>query len=359
MYKFIKPLLFRISPERVHDATLFWGRIFSKLKLASLFGLWYDYKNEKLCQTIQDVMFENPVGLAAGFDKDASLIHFLPSFGFGFLEIGSITYGAYAGNKKPWLVRLPKDKSILVNFGLKSKGVSFVKKRLLQKTTVPIGVSIAATNRKYSSDKEMAQEFVKAYQEVRDVGNYYTINISCPNSFGGEGFCSATRLPLLLDAFARVHKKEKIMKPFFLKLKVDLSLQEVDTILSCTKKYAFITGFVIGNLTKDRKNLRTQNVPNVGGLSGKLCFEKALALIQHVHERNPKYVLIGVGGVFTAEDCCTMLKAGAHLVQLITGMIYQGPATVKHMNQGIVSLLAQEGHRTLSEAIRAWHTRKK
>ena len=361
MYSFTKKILFRLSPEFVHDAVLILGGLGTKLHLSKIFALAYNYKNKKLEQEIFGIHFPNPIGLAAGFDKDARLIHFLPAFGFGFLEIGSITYSAYEGNKKPRLIRLPEDKSILVNFGLKSKGANVVAKNLEQFTierisSVPIGVSIAATNKFYKNQKEMAEEFVKAYAVLKKYGDYITLNVSCPNSFGGESFCSAAELQKLLDAFQIVNKKTKITKPFFLKLRVDLSLNEVDKILKIAKNYSFVKGFIVGNLTKKRENLKTKNVPAIGGLSGKLCYDKAIKIISHIRKRDKDTILIGCGGVFTEDDAYGMLKSGANLIQLITGMIYNGPATVRNINKGIVKRIEKDAHSNLKDAIKVWHT---
>ena len=364
MYSFVKKILFRLNPEFVHDAVLFLGGLATKFHLQKLFSSFYNYKNKRLEQEIAGMYFQNPVGLAAGFDKDAKLIQFLPAFGFGFLEVGSITYEPYEGNKTPHLIRLPDDKSILVNFGLKSKGAYIVAKNLEQFTVkkssnVPIGISIAATNKQYKNQKEMAEEFVKAYSVLKKYGDYMTPNISCPKSCGGEGFCSSNNVSLLLETFHNITKKEKITKPIFLKLKIDLSLNEVDKIVSLAKKYSYIKGFVVGNLTKKRENLVTKNVPAFGGLSGKLCYEKAIQIIKCIRKKDKKSIIIGCGGVFTSDDAYEMLKSGANVIQLITGMIYNGPATVRNINKGIALRLEKEGYQNLSEAITVWHRKIK
>jgi dihydroorotate dehydrogenase subfamily 2 len=349
IYNIIRPLVFSATPDQAHKGLLFWGKLLSPISW--IFRPLFSYSNKKLNVNVMTVNFPNPVGLGAGFDKNAELTRFLPAFGFGHLETGSITYGAYKGNKPPHATRLVKDNSIVINYGLKNLGAVRVLKNLKKKSPVPIGVSIAATNKEYNSQKEMAQEFLKAYHVLKNEGDYITLNVSCPNAFGGENFCQPENLNTLLDLF----RTENVNKPLFVKLKVDLTEKEVDEILQVVKKYNFVTGFIVGNLTKKRENLKTLKIPEQGGLSGRPCYQKALNLVRYIHKKEPDYVLIGLGGIFSVEDAIEMLKSGATMVQLITGMIYQGPGLMKKINKGIIHKLNKEGFASLEEALKVWH----
>jgi dihydroorotate dehydrogenase len=352
---FIRPLFFKIDAEKVHNRALsageFYGRFFIFRKLFSLF---YNYKNEKLNIRVLNINFENPIGLGAGFDKDARLTKILPCIGFGYEEVGSITGTPCEGNPKPRLFRLPKDKSLVVNYGLRSKGADIIFENLKDKKfEFPIGINIVRANNPdivMDVDKGI-QDYLKAYNKLKNLGDYLTINISCPNTSDDRAFSTSSNFNKLMQAFSKL----KIEKPVFIKLKPDFSKKEIDAFLKISDKHKFIKGFIISNLTKDRTNLKSDKKhieKTSGSFSGLPVKEKSNELLKYVYQKTQgKYVLIGCGGIFTAEDVYEKLRLGASLVQLITGMIYHGPKFIKNLNKGLVKLLERDGFKNIEEII--------
>lgn len=355
----VKRIFFRIDPENVHDHVMKTGKFLGSHYLTKKVtkGLFY-YQNQKLEQKILNITFKNPIGLAAGFDKNAELTDILPAIGFGFVEVGSITGKPCEGNPKPRLWRLKNSKALVVYYGLKNDGCKAIGQRLrTKKFEIPIGVSIAKTNNEKTISVEAGiKDYVEAYQELHTIGAYVTINISCPNTYGGEPFTDAKKLDLLLTEIDKLPHT----KPIFLKISPDLTEKQIDDIIKVCNKHS-IQGFICSNLTKNRKNSKIcdMNVPEKGGISGKVAEELANNLIRYVYKKTKgDYIIIGCGGVFTGEDAYKKIKAGASLIQLITGMIFEGPQTIAAINQELVRLLEKDGYATISEAIGADHENK-
>lgn len=353
LYQIIfKPIAFTQDPEEVHDRILSFGKFLgnnSILKWKT--KLLFNYENKILEQEILGITFKNPIGLAAGFDKNAEITNVLPSVGFGFEEIGSITGQPCEGNPKPRLWRAKKSKSLLVYYGLKNDGCEVLSKKLENKKfEFPIGVSIAKTNCELTAEtNEGIKDYVKAYNTFQNIGDYDTINISCPNAFGGQPFTDAPRLRLLLTEIA----KQKKTKPIFIKLSPDLADNEVDEIIKLAKEFK-INGLICSNLTKKRDNekILDDNMLEKGGFSGKVSEELADRQLKYIYEKTKgEFVLIGCGGVFTAEDAYRKIKLGANLIQMITGMIYEGPQVIGEINRGLAELVKKDGYKNISEAI--------
>lgn len=351
--KILKPIFFLSDPEEVHDHMTAMGVLLGKLKIARVLTKWvFSYQNQAvLAQNILGVEFKNPIGLAAGFDKNAQLLNILPSVGFGFAEVGSITAEPCVGNPKPRLWRLKKSNGLLVYYGLKNDGAVAIAKRLKPtKFSFPVGISIAKTNCELTADtNEGVKDYLKGYTVMQDIGSYVTINISCPNAFGGQPFTSADRLDLLLRAI----NQEPKTKPIFLKVSPDLNTEEVDALLEVAGKYS-IDGLIISNLTKKRENtkLLDTEVPEVGGMSGKIVEDLSNQMIAYVYKKMAgRFVIIGCGGVFSAEDAYKKIKLGASLIQMISGMIFEGPQVIGQINQGLVKLLNRDGYTNISQAI--------
>ncbi|MCX6712368.1 MAG: quinone-dependent dihydroorotate dehydrogenase [Candidatus Vogelbacteria bacterium] len=357
---------------------------------------WFDYQNPILEQEILGIKFKNPIGLAAGFDKNAEMIDIMSAVGFGFTEVGSVTGRACAGNPKPRLWRLPKSRSLIVYYGLKNNGAEEIAKRLkanevgsgytrsnLVRPKFPVGISLAKTNdEKTITTEDGIADYLLAYQKFVEAGvsDYYTINISCPNAFGGEPFVDPIKLDRLLSALNSSHgtlPKSDLAtrdttssalpwpKPVFLKMPPDLNHEQVDQIIDLARKYK-INGFICSNLTKDRsnefiKNKIKEKLPtDVGGLSGKIVEDLANEQIKYIYQKihpvqsealDNKMIIIGCGGVFLAKDAYAKIKAGASLIQLITGMIFEGPQLIGQINQGLVELLQKDGYKNIGEAI--------
>ena len=347
-----KKILFKIDPEKVHDKVLLLGRILGSNYLTkSITKSLFFYSNSKLFQEIKGIKFNSPVGLVAGFDKDAYLTNILPNISFGFLEVGSITGEPCLGNSKPRLFRLKKSNALIINYGLKNQGCVKIANRLKNKAfKIPVGISIAKTNCKETADTEVGiKDYVRAYKEFLNIGDYYTINISCPNAFGGQPFTDKLRLNKLLEEINKVKKT----KPIFIKLSPDLNKKEINNVIKLSKKYK-IDGFICTNLTKNRNNKKIldRNIPKKGGISGKVVEDLSNNLIKYVYKKTKgKFIIIGCGGIFTAEDAYKKIKLGASLVQLVTGMIFQGPQVISQINQGLVKLLEKDNYKNINEAI--------
>ncbi|PIR97332.1 MAG: quinone-dependent dihydroorotate dehydrogenase [Candidatus Doudnabacteria bacterium CG10_big_fil_rev_8_21_14_0_10_41_10] len=347
-----KQIFFLMDPELVHSRAIKIGTILGASFLTrSFITLCFSYSNKILEREILKIKFLNPVGLAAGFDKNAQLTALWPSVGFGFAEVGSITGEACEGNPKPRLWRLKKSQSLVVNYGLKNEGSEKLSAKLRNiKFQIPIGTSIAKTNNKETVETEQGiADYVKAFKQFSDIGSYFSINISCPNVFGGLPFTDDSKLDKLLGKLDQISTG----KPIFIKISPDLSLDQVDKIIDVVKRHR-VDGFICSNLTKNRVNKKIidNKIPEAGGISGRAVEDLANNLIGHIYRREKdRFVIIGCGGVFRAEDAYKKIKLGASLVQLITGMIYEGPQVISEINMGLVKLLKKDGFTNISQAV--------
>lgn len=350
----LKPILFRCDPERVHDTFTFFGKTLGKTAGGRACVAWlYAYQHPMLEQTLLGISFPNPIGLSAGFDKNAELVDIMPSVGFGFEEVGSVTGEPCEGNAKPRLWRLPKSRGLVVHYGLKNDGCEVIAQRLQgKKREMPIGVSIAKTNNAETVDVERGiADYEKAFRTLHDIADYVTINISCPNAFGGEPFVTPERLELLLARLDSIPSS----KPIFVKLPVDITTGELDALVAVMSRHR-VHGIIIANLTKrrDRVEIDQKEIQctGKGGMSGKPTFDTSNALIAHLFRTTGnQFVIMGSGGVFTAEDAYKKIRCGASLVQLITGMIFEGPQVIGDINSGLVELIKKDGFTHIHEAI--------
>ena len=341
----IKKICFTQDAEQVHNFFVKTGARMGKSPLLKrLTSAAFSFHHPALEQTLCKVHFANPVGLSAGFDKNAELLHILPKFGFGFAEVGSITALPCKGNSGKRLARLPKQKSIWVNLGLNNQGAKAIAQRLKKYSfDISFGISIAKTNCKETCNTEVGiNDYLASLRcfSKNNIGDYYTLNISCPNAYGGQPFHE----PNLYEQLLKKVSKMKIKKPIFVKLSPDIKKSRINKIIVISKKYG-VSGFICTNLTKKHEG-------KSGGISGKAVEKGANALLKYVAEKTKgKYILIGAGGIFSAEDAYKKIKLGAHLVQLITCMIYQGPQLISEINQGLVRLLQKEGYSSISQAV--------
>lgn len=350
----LKPVFFAFDPEDVHNFMTSVGVILGKYKLTRhITALLFSYSNSALEQYILGIKFKNPVGLAAGFDKEAILADILPSVGFGFVEVGSITGEPCKGNDRPRLWRLPKSEALVIYYGLKNAGSKLISKRLSGKIfEVPVGTSVAKTNSPTTCEMQGGiNDYVKAYRSFTRIGDYFTVNISCPNAFGGEPFTDPIKLDALLSAIDEI----KTEKPVFLKISPDLSENQLKDVIAICDKHK-VDGFISSNLTKKRDNpkIRDEKVPEKGGISGRVVESLADDQIRFIYKQTQgKYVIMGCGGIFTSEDAYKKIRAGASLLQLITGMIFEGPQVIGDINLGLVRLLQRDGLKNISEAVGA------
>jgi dihydroorotate dehydrogenase subfamily 2 len=349
-----KPFFFRRDAEAVHDRVLAVGRCLGRSAFTrSIASALWRYEHPALHQEVLGIRFPNPIGLAAGFDKNAELTNILPSVGFGFVEVGSVTGQPCAGNPKPRLWRLPETRGLVVNYGLKNDGCDAIGQRLRgRQFAIPVGVSIAKTNSPATVDTVAGiADYVRAFRALHDVGDYVTVNISCPNAYGGEPFTDPERLDQLLAAIDAVASP----KPIVLKLPADIAVGDLDALVRVADRHR-VRGLIVSNLTKRRDAATIQQDELIrvgkGGISGKPVTPLANALLSHLWRTvGDRYVLIGCGGVFSAEDAYEKIRLGASLVQVITGMIFCGPQLIGEINHGLVRLLARDGFPTIHEAV--------
>ena len=355
----VKPLLFQVDPELVHELMTDMGEFCGSYEpVRSVFSYTYAFTHPSLTQKLHGIQFTNPVGLAAGFDYRAQLTQILPAVGFGFGTLGTITRFSYEGNQKPRLGRLPKSKSLLVNKGFKNAGAAAVIKKLMRlKFRHPVGVSIGRTNSQLlTTQKQSITDIVKAFSlfENSHVKHaYYELNISCPNLRGNITFYPAKNLHELLSEIDRL----KISRPLFIKMPISETNRETQNMLEVIVTHK-ISGVIFGNLQKNRrdKSVVAAEVAHIshlkGHLSGKPTWHRSNELIKLAYKNYGKQLtVIGCGGIFSAEDAYTKIKLGASLVQLITGMVYQGPALIGQINYGLTKLLQQDGLQYVAEAV--------
>lgn len=346
-----KRIAFRIDPETVHDAVVRFGAFLGSHRLTrKITAALFDYADPALEQIVSGIRFPNPVGLAAGFDKNAQLADILPAVGFGFAEVGSVTGEPCAGNPKPRLWRLKKSRALVVYYGLKNDGAAAVAGRLAgKKFARPIGISLAKTNSPATVEiKAGIADYLQAARACVAVGDYWTVNISCPNAFGGEPFTD----PVKLDSLLTEVDKIRVPKPVFLKLSPDLAEEQVDALLGVVARHR-VNGFVCTNLTKKRNGkIIDESAPERGGISGRPVQASADRMIARIYQKTGgRYVIIGAGGIFSAEDAYKKIRLGASLVQLITGLIFEGPQLVSDINLGLVRLLKKDGYDSVGEAV--------
>ncbi len=354
----IKRIFFAIDPETVHEFMLKQSDKLGGLSVFKKFAQFFMVNTDKsLLQKIASINFATPVGMAAGFDYEAKTTQVLGSLGFGMMTVGTITNMPYEGNPKPRLGRLPKSKSLLVNKGFKNDGVVKIAERLSgMEFDIPIGVSVGRSNSMaLTNQKDSIADIVKTFKvlEKSKLNNsFYELNISCPNLIHGRvEFYSPKNLHSLLVAIDSL----KLKKPVFIKMPIEKGNSQVLAMLKVIAKHK-VAGVIFGNLQKDRNNktlLKEEVIKfKVGYYSGKATFDRSNELIKLAYKNfGKRLVIIGCGGVFNAKDAYTKIKLGASLVQLITGLIYEGPQLIAQINLDLPELLAKDGYKHVSEAI--------
>ncbi len=348
MYKYlVRPLLFRLTSDYAHEATIKSAVSLSENRwLLKTLKSVFSYKNPVLEQKILGLTFQNPVGLAAGFDKNGKTVAFMESLGFGFIEIGSITANPSTGNPKPRSFRLPKDESLINRLGLNNEGAQTISRRLKKVSPeVPIGINIAKSHDPTIEGRAAISDYKISFEFVKDFADYITLNISCPNTREGKTFEDPATLDNLLTELKI--GKDASLPPVLVKFSVDLSNEELVDLLKVCENHA-VDGYVAVNTSSNRNNLTTskKEIDRIGrgGLSGRAIAARSTEIIKQVHSfTKGEKTIIGVGGIFSSEDAIEKLKAGADLLQLYTGLVYKGPGVVKEINQGIATYLKENG----------------
>lgn len=340
MYKaLIKPLLFRQHPEKIHDLTFSWvKRIFKLPLIGPTVRFNFEYKNPNLVQEVFGLSFKNPIGLAAGFDKDAKLIDEMASLGFGFIEIGTLTPKPQGGNPQPRLFRVPADHGIINRMGFNNGGVLAAVERLKKrKSDVIIGGNIGKN--KDTPNEDAAGDYLFCLEALHPYVDYFVLNVSSPNTPNLRELQEKEPLKKLLSAVKAANDRKTSPKPILLKIAPDLTEGQLDDIVDIVLETR-IDGIIATNTTLDRSNLSTPNEAitkiGAGGLSGYPVKDKSTAVIRYLANKSQnRFPIIGVGGVFTVRDAIEKLEAGASLIQVYTGMIYEGPSLIKRLNKGL------------------------
>ena len=336
MYKLlIRPILFWFDPEEVHYFSFSFIKFISKIPFVpSIVKSIYEVKDSRLEREVFGLKFKNPVGLAAGFDKDAKCYKELSNFGFGFIEIGTITPKAQEGNPKKRLFRLKEDSAIINRMGFNNGGVDEAVLRLKKNNGILIGGNIGKN--KITSNENAIDDYLTCFDALFDYVDYFVVNVSSPNTPNLRELQEKKPLTNLLRDLQDSNSKKQIPKPILLKIAPDLTdeqLLDIITIINETK----IAGVIATNTTISRDGLQSENKTETGGLSGKPLTKRATEVIRFLSEQSNKaFPIIGVGGIHSAEDAIEKLEAGASLVQLYTGFIYEGPQLVKEINKEIL-----------------------
>ena len=342
MYKFlIRPILFLFDAESVHYFSFGAIKTFSRLGLNRLFRKVFSVNDPKLEREVFGLKFKNPVGLAAGFDKDAKLYNELSDFGFGFIEIGTLTPKPQSGNPKKRLFRLREDEAIINRMGFNNKGVFEAVEQLKKKHRVLIGGNIGKN--KVTANKDAIKDYLICFEALFEHVDYFVVNVSSPNTPGLRELQDKEPLTDLLKKLKRQSRKlakkyEQKEKPILLKIAPDLSNDQLMDIISIIGDAA-IDGVIATNTTISRKGLKSHLImtEEKGGLSGKPLTKRSTEVIRFLAEKSNKaFPIIGVGGIHTPEDALEKLDAGADLIQLYTGFIYEGPALIKKINKAIL-----------------------
>ena len=337
MYKLlIRPILFCFDPEQVHHFTFSLIRFLNKIPgFGNLFQSIYEVKNPKLEREVFGLKFKNPVGLAAGFDKDAKLYQELSNFGFGFIEIGTLTPKPQEGNPKKRLFRLKEDSAIINRMGFNNGGVDEAVERLKKNNGVLIGGNIGKN--KNTPNEEATLDYEICFEALFPHVDYFVVNVSSPNTPNLRALQDKEPLTHLLQTLQNLNLQKPKQKPILLKIAPDLTNEQLLDIIDIINETK-IAGVIATNTTLSREGLQSENKAEMGGLSGKPLTNRSTEVIRFLSEKsNKSFPIIGVGGIHSADDAIEKLNAGASLVQLYTGFIYEGPSLIKKINEQILS----------------------
>jgi dihydroorotate dehydrogenase len=356
VYAWIKKWLFRLDPEKAHEWTV---KGLETVQHSSAL-LWlmrqaYDWKDPRLAVSCCQMNFDNPVGLAAGFDKHARVYPALAALGFGFVEVGTLTPRPQPGNPHPRLYRLPEDEALINRMGFNNSGViqAGVHFSNLPRPNIPIGVNLGKN--KHTPQEQAAADYRMGLRALYRHGDYFVVNVSSPNTAGLRDLQHAEALyRLLSDVLGErevMREETGEVRPVFLKVAPDLTDEQLNEIVQIGLGLG-IDGLIAVNTTLARDGLKSAHQQETGGLSGRPLRERAIEVIRHLYRSTEGRVpIIGVGGIFTGEDAYAKIRAGATLVQVYTGMIYRGPGIVKWINRELIRLMERDGLHSIQEAV--------
>lgn len=342
MYKlFFKPLAFLFPPEKAHHLTLIGLKLILAVPvLSNLFRNYFTVEDKRLERTVFGLTFKNPVGLAAGFDKDGQHYQAMAALGFGFIELGTVTPVGQAGNPQPRLFRLPADEALINRMGFNNEGVDALVERLKegQPHRLIIGGNIGKN--KNTPNEEAHLDYEKCFLALFPYVDYFVVNVSSPNTPNLRALQEKEPLTRLLSLLQSLNQQQSTPKPILLKIAPDLTNGQLDDIITIVQDTK-IDGIIATNTTIDRSGLATpdERIADIGmgGLSGQPAKHRATEVIRYLHQKsNGQLVIIGVGGIGSAADAIEKIEAGATLVQIYSGLVYEGPGLVKRINQGLL-----------------------
>ena len=335
MYRLIKPIFFKFDPEKVHHFVVKRLKWFhERFPLGqTILRSSFDVKVKGLEREVFGIKFKNPVGLAAGFDKNGEYIEALSDIGFGFIEVGTVTPLPQPGNDKPRMFRLEADKAIINRMGFNNKGVDTLAERLRllksKNSEIVIGGNIGKN--KNTPNDDAVSDYIKCFDRLHEVVDYFVVNVSSPNTPGLRALQEKEPLMELLNTLEKRNQLNPVKRPILLKIAPDLSNEQLDDIVEIVLETK-IAGVIATNTTVDRNGLYSEDtlVKETGGLSGKPLTQRSTEVIRYLSQKSNKaFPIIGVGGIHSPQDAKDKLEAGASLIQLYTGFIYEGPGLIK------------------------------
>jgi dihydroorotate dehydrogenase len=347
LYPYMRPVLFRLDAERAHELTVRAAELASRSRLLCRAVARLD-ADPRLAVEVAGMRFRTPVGLAAGFDKSARAVPLLSVLGFGHVEIGSVSADASEGNPRPRLARIRDERAIAVAYGVPNDGAERVAARLAGlRPPVPLGINVVSTNRGAASaaepDAAVIGYYVATVARLQDHGDYLCLNLSCPNTRDGRGFfADRARLRALLDQLAELG----VRRPLFVKVAPFADAREIDSLLEATDAAPFVAGFSVNLAPGTRPDVR-------GAISGPPARAAAERTVADLYARidRDRHVIIGSGGIATAEHAYRMIGLGASLVQVYTALVYDGPGVVRRITDGLAALAERDGLRNAGEAV--------
>ncbi|WP_226011698.1 quinone-dependent dihydroorotate dehydrogenase [Halomicrobium salinisoli] len=345
-YDLIRPLLFSLPAETAHGVVHGLLRAADGTPVESAMASRYRVRDPRLTVEAFGEAFPNPVGVAAGFDKNAEVPGPLAALGFGFVEVGGVTAEPQGGNPRPRMFRLREDGAIINRMGLNNDGADVVGERLAGvDAPVPVGVNVAKSE--HVGEDGAPEDYRYTYERVAEGGDFFVVNVSCPNSQGFEELQNRESMAAIVEAL-----RDAGAAPLLIKLSPDLPEPAVEDALAIVREYD-LEGVVATNTTTERPaSLRSENRAETGGLSGKPLEDEATRMVRFVAERVDVPV-IGVGGVSSAEGAYRKIRAGASLVQLYTALVYEGPSLARDINEGLLELLERDGFDSVEDAVGA------
>lgn len=362
MYTALRPLLFAVGPETAHSLSALAARAAQRVT-PFLLDRMFEYAHPSLSQDLLGLTFTNPIGLAAGFDKNARLVPFFRHAGAGFVEIGSVTARKSRGNPRPRLFRLPEDEALINRMGLGNHGVKRIAprvKRQAGRRTWPLGVNIAKTHDPNIMGADALDDFVQSFRLLAPVADYITLNVSCPNTAEGKTFEDPNAFDDLLTAIMHAATDLKRRPPILVKFSPPDSEKFVldslfDELVLVAQAHG-VDGFVATNTAPDRDGLTVDPARldqiGKGGLSGAPIARRSDGLVRYLYRKTGgRTPIIGVGGVDSPESAYRKIKAGASLVQIYTGLVYHGPGLFRSVKEGLVRLLEEDGHSSIKHAV--------